>query len=382
VSGGLLEKAKDIQDDEDAVAPDTNDDADVEEATQVVDSGGLLARADSTRSTGQGSSHLSSTARKGVAAGLVGLLILFIAYQVVMGFSLGEYSISVSAVEVDESDDTLRVQLFIGTPMLGGTPDDSLEVRITYGEVEAYNGSFSPKSKLSWYEIPFSDFYQGNSRAAASDLTDIDYTIEVTQGGSVASAYPISPEIMDRTITAVDGELTTLTEATDCDEQGDCPKNGLDHLGASLRVGAGVADPVTSNSTDMMLHVNSDYTIEATIDFEGSEVFIFPTVTVDGSTATWSGGGGLVESGWLDLDGEGQKLGAFGEMQNYIPRSDFYDGDGCYTIEITITHDTPFGDVFSDNASQGYRFWWDYNENRDTDNEFGDPEPYKPTEAC
>ena len=318
----------------------------------------------------------------GIAAGLAGLLILFIAYQVVMGFSLGEYSVSVSAVEIDESDDTLRVQMFIGTPMLGGTPDDPLEVRITYGGVEAYNGSFTPKNKLSWYEIPFSEFYQGNSRAAASDQTDINYTIEVRQGGSVASAYPISPEIMDRTITAVDGELTTLTEATDCDENGDCPKNGLDHLGASLRIGAGVEDPVASNSTGMILHVDSDYTIQAAINIEGSEVFVFPTVTVDGSTATWSGGGGLVESAWLDLDGDGEKLGAFNEIQNYIPRGDFYDGDGCYIIEITVTHESPFGDVFTANAKQGYQLWWDYNENRDTDNEFGDPEPYKPTEAC
>ena len=388
MSGGLLEKAKDIQDDEDVVAPDVNDDADVEEATQVVDSGGLLARADSSRSTGQESSFLSSNAKKGIAAGLVVLLIVFIAAQMAMGFSLGDYSISVSAVEVDESDDVLRVQMFIGTPMFGGTPDDPLEVKITYGGVEAYNGTFTPKNKLSWYEIPFSDFYQGNSRAAANDLTDIDYTIEVRQGGSVASAYPISPEIMDRTITAVDGELATLTEATTCDEEtGECPKNGLDHLGASLRVGAGVEDPVTGNTTGMMLHVESDYTIQASINFEGSEVFVFPTVTVDGSTATWSGGGGLVESAWLDLDGDGEKLGAFNEMQNYIPRGDFYDGDGCYIIEITVTHESPFGDVFSGTASQGYKFWWDYNEERDTEDPDGPEgpqtgEPYKPTDAC
>ncbi len=387
MSGGLLEKAKDIQDDDDVVAPDANDDADVEEATHVEDSGGLLARADSSRSTDQGSSFLSSNAKKGIAAGLVVLLIVFIVAQMAMGFSLGDYSISVSSVEVDESDDVLRVQMFIGTPMLGGTPDDPLEVRITYGEVEAYNGSFTPKSKLSWYEIPFSDFYLGNSRAAASDLTDIDYTIEVRQGGSVASAYPISPEIMDRTITAVDGELATLTEATTCDEEtGECPKNGLDHLGASLRVGAGVEDPVTGNTTGMMLHVDSDYTIQASINFEGSEVFVFPTVTVDGSTATWSGGGGLVESAWLDLDGDGEKLGAFNEMQNYIPRGDFYDGDGCYIIEITVTHESPFGDVFTANADQGFQFWWDYNEERDTSDPDGEGpqtgEPYKPTDAC
>ena len=386
MSGGLLEKAKDIQDDDGEVAPEANDTADVAEAAHVADSGGLLARADSGGSHFEASSLLSSNAKKGIAGGLVAILILFIAYQSVMGFSFGEHSISVSAVEVDESDDALRVQMFIGTPMLGGVPDDPLKVKITYGGVEAYSESFTPKNKLSWYEIPFSDFYQGNSRAAASDMTDIDYAIEVTQGGSVANSYPISPEMMDRTISAVDGELAALTEATECDENGNCPKNGLDHLGASLRVGVGVADPVESNSSGMMLHVDSDYTIQASIHFESSEVFTFPTVTVDGSTATWSGGGGLVENAWLDLDGNGEKLNAFNEMQNYIPRGDFYDGDGCYTIEITVTHDTPFGDVFSGTSSQGYQFWWNYNEERDTSDPDGEGpqtgEPYKPTEDC
>jgi hypothetical protein len=134
-----------------------------------------------------------------------------------------------------------------------------------------------------------------------------------------------------------------------------------------------------------MLHVDSDYTIVANISFEGTTVFTFPSVTVDGSTATWTDGGGLIESAWLDLDGTGVKLDAFGGTQNYIPRDDFYDGDGCYTIDITVTHDSPFGDVFSDSATQGFQFWWEYNETRDSSDANGDgepDEPYKPTEAC
>jgi hypothetical protein len=198
--------------------------------------------------------------------------------------------------------------------------------------------------------------------------------------------------MMDRTINDVDGELIAVTKETDCDSDGNCEKNGLDHVGAQFRVGVGAIDPVESNSTGIMLHVDSDYSIEASIIYEGSAVYTFPTVSVDGSSATWAGGAGDVEGAWLDLEGDGQKLDSFNNVQYYIPRGDFFDSDGCYSIEVTVTHESGFGDTFSDTSSQGYLFWWDYNENRDTEGEdTSDPpdgvadtdgEPYKPTEAC
>ena len=79
---------------------------------------------------------------------------------------------------------------------------------------------------------------------------------------------------------------------------------------------------------------------------------------------------------------------------SFIPRDDFFEGDdGCYTIEITVVHTPPFGDDITGVSSQGWKFWWDYNENRDTqpndENNDGDidpategTEPYKSPETC
>jgi hypothetical protein len=143
-----------------------------------------------------------------------------------------------------------------------------------------------------------------------------------------------------------------------------------------------------------MMHINSDYTVGAEILHDGSPVFSFPTVTVNGDEASWDGGAGTVENSWLELEGEGELIDLFNESVSYIPRDDFYEGDdGCYTIEITVVHVSPFGEEVIGTSSQGWQFFWEYNENRDTssgngpDNEPGTaddkvPDPYKSPESC
>jgi len=386
MSGGLLEKAQ-SQDEEVVAAVE-----DVEETS----GGGLLERATSGDSHSSEPGFDSSMVKKGVAASVVALLILFVAYQAVMGFSFGGYSISVSDVEVDEGENTLRVQVFIGTPMFKSSPSGDMSMTISNGSGDVWTGTFSANSKLSWYDVPLADFYQGNSRAAAEDGSNIDYTITVELEGSSSEAYSIPGELSDRTINAVDGELSQVTESCDCED-----KNDLDHLGVKFRVGMGALDSVVSTndtfqdtSENLMMHINSDYTVYANITHDDSPVFSFPTITVDGDAASWDGGAGTVENAWIDLDGEGSYTDLFEETVSFIPRDDFYEGDdGCYTIEITVVHTPPFGDDITGVSSQGWKFWWEYNENRDTqpndENNDGDidpptegTDPYKSPETC
>ena len=303
------------------------------------------------------------------------LLVLFIGYQFVMGFTFGGYSISVSDVAVDEDENNLRVQVFIGTPMFKSSPSGDMSMTISYGSGEVWTGSFSVSSKLSWYEVPFADFYKNNSRGAAADGTDIVYSVSVTLEGSSSESYPIAGEISDRTIDTVDGELSGVTQICDCED-----KNDLDHLGVKFRVGMGALDPVQSNTSNLMMHVDSDYTIDANIIQDSSTVFTFPTVTVNGNAASWSSGSGVVEDSWIDLHGDGSIVDLFGETVYFIPRDSFYGGDGCYSVEITIIHSSIFGDDVVGTSSQGWEFFWDYNEGRTTTGE--SPDPYKPPEAC
>nr|AIE96459.1 hypothetical protein [uncultured marine group II/III euryarchaeote AD1000_80_C01] len=379
MSGGLLEKAQ--SQDEGVVA--------AVEDVEGTSGGGLLERASSEGSLDSGSSFDSTMVKKGVAASVVALLILFVAYQAVMGFSFGGYSISVSDVDVDDSDNTLGVEVFIGTPMFKSSPSGDMSMTISNGTADVWTGTFPVSSKLSWYDVPLADFYQGNSRAAAEDGSNIDYTITVELEGSSSESYAIPGEISDRTINTVDGELNQVTELCDCEE-----KNDLDHLGVKFRVGMGALDPVESNTSNLMMHINSDYTVDAQIIHDGSSVFSFPTITVDGDAASWNGGAGTVENAWIDLDGEGSYTDLFEETVSFIPRDDFYEGDdGCYTIEITVVHTPPFGDDITGVSSQGWKFWWEYNENRDTqpndENNDGDidpptegTDPYKSPETC
>ena len=374
MSGGLLEKAQ-SQDNEAVVTPDEGVTAAVEDV-EISSGGGLLERASSEGQSDGGPGFDSGMVKKGVAASVVALLILFIAYQAIMGFSLGGYSISVSDVDVDESDNTLGVQVFIGTPMFKSSPSGQMSMTISNGTGSVWTGTFAVSSKLSWYDVNIADFYQGNSRAAAADGSNIDYTITVELEGSTSDAYAIPGELSDRTINTVDGELSQVVSSCDCDD-----KNDLDHVGLKFRVGMGALDPVESDTSNLMMHINSDYTVYANITHDSSVVFSFPTVTVNGDAASWDGGAGKVENAWIELEGEGELLDGFNDTVSYIPRDDFYQGDdGCYTVEITVVHTSPFGDDITGVSSQGWKFFWDYNEVRTTEGESADP--YKPPESC
>ena len=381
MSGGLLEKAKN-QDSESEV---DDVEAVVEEMGNSVD-GGLLGRASADGGSPSGGSSSFDgfdpiKVKMGVAGVMGALLVLFVLYQVVMGFTFGGYSISVSDVEVDEDGNNLRVQVFIGTPMFKSSPSGDMSMTVSYGPGEVWTGSFPVDSKLSWYDVAFSDFYRNNSRGAAADGSDIVYSVSVTLEGSSSESYPIAGEISDRTIDTVDGELSGVTQICDCDD-----KNDLDHLGVQFRVGMGALDPVQSNTSNLMMHVDSDYTVDAKIIYDSSEVYSFPTVSVDGASATWSGGSGEVEESWLDLQGDESIVDLFAETVYFIPRDSFYDGDGCYSVEITVIHSSPFGDDITGTSSQGWEFFWDYNEGRSTEDPDGDGpgegEPYKPPEDC
>ena len=127
--------------------------------------------------------------------------------------------------------------------------------------------------------------------------------INAVQGDLVANEYKIEPaSVMDRTITNGDEELIVFrtNSNTDC--------NGVCHDGVSMRVSMGVQDAVNS---DLISHIDSDYTINAKIVYEGSQVvYTYPQITVNGYLAQWStsganlmSGAGSVEDSWLQLSG-------------------------------------------------------------------------------
>ena len=57
---------------------------------------------------------------------------------------------------------------------------------------------------------------------------------------------------------------------------------------------------------------------------------------------------GEFQFNWVSLNGQG-----------YLDRSDFYEEDGCYTFEVTITNE--HGNTFTSSDSR-IEFFWDANE--------------------
>ena len=314
-----------------------------------------------------------------IGAGLVSLLVLFVGYQVAMGFSFGQGSITITNHSIEEDKDALKIQIRFGNPMFSSASKEAVQISVNYGDEEVYSTTAIPSSDVFNIEIPFSDFYQGNSRAMGSSGSDILYKINANQGDLIATEYNIEPaSIMDRTITEGDAEMIVMTtnSNTEC--------NGVCHDGVSMRVSMGVQDAVNA---DLISHIDSDYKINANIIYEGSQVvYSYPQITVNGFLAQWSSSGqnllsgaGSVEDSWLQLSGSDS--GNFGI--EYIARDDFYQDDGCYMLRFTLEMDSTF-DVNNVGTltfeSVGYDYFWEYNENRDTDG--NNAQPYKPTGEC
>jgi hypothetical protein len=368
---GLLDKAKKI----DPVAPE-------EVTAEVVAETASGAAAEAVTSGMLGGMMSEGLAMK-VGAAAVSLLVIFVGYQVVMGFSFGTGSMTITDHSIEEDTNNLKIQIRFGNPMFSSASKDPVQISVTYGDEEVHTMSETPSSNMMYVEIPFADFYQGNSRAMGVSGTDVLYKINANQGDLTAIEYKIEPaSVMDRTITKGDAELIVMSENsnTDC--------NGVCHKGVSMRVSMGVQDAV---NTDLISHIDSDYTINAEIVYQEQTVYTYPQITVNGFLAQWStssanllSGAGSVEDSWLQLSGSDS--GNFGI--EYIDRDDFYQDDGCYhlvfTLDLASTFDVE-GVGAQEFSSEGYEFFWEYNENRDMADNNGDGEadnPYKPTEEC
>jgi hypothetical protein len=365
---GLLDKAKKI----DPVAPE-------EVTAEVVAETASGAATEAVASGMLGGGMMSEGLAMKIGAAAVSLLVIFVGYQVVMGFSFGTGSMTIIEHSIEEDTNDLKIQIRFGNPMFSSASKDPVQISITYGDEEVHTMSETPSGDLMYANIPFADFYQGNSRATGVSGTDVLYKINANQGDLTAIEYKIEPaSVMDRTITKGDAELIVMSENsnTDC--------NGVCHKGVSMRVSMGVQDAV---NTDLISHIDSDYTINAKIVYQDSQVvYTYPQITVNGYLAQWStssanllSGAGSVEDSWLQLSGSDS--GNFGI--EYIDRDDFYQDDGCYHLVFTLDLASTF-DVDSvgtqEFSSEGYEYFWEYNENRDTVGE--DAQPYKPTEEC
>ena len=306
---------------------------------------------------------------KFIAIGVAWLLLGAVPYLAAFDFTaIG--NLSISEIEIDEDNDELEFYIYTSV-------GDEIDVGVEYDGTEVWNSSVTAASGKKRVEVSLSEFFHENSLDGSGNELH-SYTITATAGGtSDESAIPNS--LMTRIIKNAGGELYTVSEYND-------DTGTKDHLGVILSANLGLLHPSmsrdtggdTNRYTSLINPVVSDYSFTINITFGETVVWSSSVVSVDGDIATWTGGTGDISTGWVTLDGT--TTGTIGGIDvSYLDRDDFYQGDGCYTMELTVTHEvwsSSLGEnsLVDDNAA--FEFFWEYNEDEDRSG------PYKPAIEC
>ena len=315
-----------------------------------------------------------------VAVGITFLVITAIPYFAAFSWQGG--NVRASLFEIDEANDILSFTLY---NTAGGEATASISVKGE--EVWTKDGIEANNEGISTVEVPLADIYRG-STIDANDHSALTYTLSIS-AGEYSWEGEITPELLDRTITAVGADMLPVTEQDESGNTGTgTGHTDTDHLGIQMKLGLGKENSDLQRSSNpgegewdaYIQEISSDYTFTITISNDGSEVWNGGTTfSVNGDSMTSSKGSKSISYGWLDLELNGMetKENINGQEVYYIPRSDFYDGDGCYKTTITITHIVPGGDSFDAfSSTNGFEYFWEENENR------SDEDDYKAAVKC
>jgi hypothetical protein len=314
-----------------------------------------------------------------VAVGITFLVITAIPYFAAFSWEGG--NVRASLFEIDEANDMLTFTVYNTAG-----EDATASISVKGEDVWTMDGIEANNEGISTVKAPLADIYRGSS-IDANGHSALTYTLAIS-AGTYSWEGEITPGLLDRTITAIGADMIPVTEQDSGNSGGGQGHTDTNHLGIQMKLGLGKENSDLQRSSALeegewdayIQEISSDYTFTITISKDGSEEWNGGTTfSVNGDSMTSSKGSSAITSGWLDLELNGMetKEDINGQEIYYIPRSDFYDGDGCYKTTITITHIVPGGDSFDTfTSTNGFEYFWEENENRT------DEENYKTAVKC
>ena len=261
-------------------------------------------------------------------------------------FSSGGSGVTIASVEYDGEDDEIDLSFYGPEGM-----DYTIEVLVD-GKVEYTHDAKINIDKGS-HSVSLDDFWKGNAQDMDSKSL-IEYEIKViSDGGEDSMTFD---DIMNR---EVDTAYIKVLEKYNYNNDGVKYYEGIY---VEMIVGIGSPDAEFdfddgSFTGKIPQPIASDW--DATVLVKGGTVHEYD-ISADEGIAN---GYGDFSSYWVSLHLDG----------NFLEKGDFYDGDGCYTFEITLENE--YGSTLVSTDSQ-IRFYWDANElDEDTSDD-------KPAEAC
>ena len=314
-----------------------------------------------------------------IAIGLSFLIVAAIPYFAAFSWQGG--NVRASEFSIDEANDNLLFTLY-------NTVGEDASASIEVGGEEVWSATGIEYSTKGYSEVsaPLSEVYQGSTLDQNGNAA-LTYTIKVSSG-NIEWDGEIDSDVLERTVTAAGVDMQPVTEQED--ESGDgSGHTDTTHLGLQIGIGIGMektnlnrAESGEGQWDAYIKQLSSDYSFTMVITHEGSTVWdASTTFTVDGDSMTSSGGDtGTFAAGWMDLVMSNSMDTTKDELSrdvHYIPRDDFWQGDGCYKATLTITHTISTGESFDTfSKTNGFHYYWEENENKNADEE------YKPAVAC
>jgi hypothetical protein len=259
--------------------------------------------------------------------------LLLIATPVIAGMALGGSAAGISDLSIDEKNDKLtflvRGSFFVSSVTASISADGA--------EVWTENGEMS--NNLHRFEVSLSDIFVGNAQSYDSS-TLTNYELTVTTGDGESSTIPITSDLMNREMNDASIRFSTVTDTDDNEAGSEVVVEGI-RIDLALGLMNPSEGPLNGGESSLSTYktITTDYSVDVKIKHGGSVVWSHSTIVVDGIDATWNSQVSGAVSGqtvyWLGLAGTTEdNAGA-----EYLERDQFYDDDGCYTFEVTITND-------------------------------------------
>jgi len=288
------------------------------------------------------------------ASVVVALLIATTPYAAVM---LVPTNASMAITDVALNEDTNQITFKIRGTM------SSVDVSIEADGIEVFAESASVSNDVKNFKVDISDIFQGNARNYEGQEL-IDYVIKASGSDGSNEEVLINHDLLVREAMNGGVRFAHVLETTGGGGSGGTSSD-TEVKGISIEIAAGLyADSETNRdggghsiSSDINYpFMSGDYTVDIKIKKGSSQKWSHSTISVDGDTASWSspsgGSSGGSMRGWLALSGDAQSSTGVA----YLSKDSFYDGEGCYEFEVSITNE-----VYTDGPTQVFSNSWDIN---------------------
>lgn len=239
-------------------------------------------------------------------------------------------SMAVTELTINEADNEITFLV------RGSFSEASAEIFVD--GVSTWSSDKEMDNDVARFKVPISTIFDGNALDYRAQSVK-DYKITVSSSDAQEKSIPIDGDMMTREVLNSAARITEVLKTNAGGTQTTTDGITVEAIVGLFSPNEGSEDDGKHSMTNLaLIPVSSDYSFQVKVKKGSSLKYTMNTISVDGLDATWSssmsGSQSGKTSGWLGMPGTAENQ----LNTEYLQRDDFYDGDGCYTFEITVTN--------------------------------------------